>query len=55
VTFIDSTGIGVFMRAHRAATERGSSMTFLAGPPNVMRTLRVAGVADQLEIVEPPD
>jgi anti-anti-sigma factor len=55
VSFIDSTGIGVLLRAHRAATERGSSMTFLAGPPKVMRTLHMAGVTEQLGIVEPSD
>ena len=55
VSFIDSTGIGVLIRAHRAATERGSSMTFLAGPPNVMRTLRLAGVTEQLGIADASD
>jgi anti-anti-sigma factor len=55
VSFIDSTGIGVFMRAHRDASERGVAMSFLAGPPIVMRTLHVAGVVELLGIVEPAD
>jgi anti-sigma B factor antagonist len=54
VTFIDSSGIGVFVRAHAAAAERGGSMALCPGPDNVMRALRMAGVDDLFELVDEP-
>ena len=54
VTFIDSSGIGVFVRAHAAVAERGGSMALCPGPDNVMRALHMAGVDELFELVEEP-
>ena len=54
VTFIDSSGIGVLVRAHAAASEHGGSMTLCPGPPNVMRALHMAGVAGLFPVVDEP-
>ena len=44
VEFCDSTGMNVLLAAHRAATERGGSLTLAAPRPSVRKILEVTGL-----------
>ncbi len=44
LTFIDSTGMAVLLRARRAAEQRGRSVTLRDPQPNVAKTLQLAGL-----------
>jgi stage II sporulation protein AA (anti-sigma F factor antagonist) len=44
VTFMDSTGINIFIAAHRALTEAGGWIRLAAPGEAVMRTLQIVGV-----------
>ena len=44
VTFMDSSGIAVLLRAHRQVGELGGSMTVVNGPDQAARVLRAAGL-----------
>ncbi|MFG2639057.1 STAS domain-containing protein [Streptomyces sp. NPDC048362] len=44
VTFMDSSGINIFIAAHRAATEAGGWLRLAAPTESVLRTLQIVGV-----------
>jgi anti-sigma B factor antagonist len=46
--FIDSTGIGTLLEAHKAAQRQGTSLKLLPGKPPVQRVFEVAGLLDAL-------
>ena len=54
VQFIDSTGIRLLLQARAQAERARAAFTVVAGPPAVMRVLRLVGLDDQLDIVDAP-
>jgi anti-anti-sigma factor len=54
VQFIDSTGIRLLLQARAQAERARAAFTVVAGPPAVMRVLRLVGLDDQLDIVDEP-
>lgn len=44
VTFMDSSGINIFIAAHRATTEAGGWLRLAAPTAPVLRTLQIVGV-----------
>jgi anti-sigma B factor antagonist len=48
VTFLDSSGLGVLVQAHRSATERDNRLLVVASPP-VRKLLRLTGLDTVLE------
>jgi anti-sigma B factor antagonist len=54
VQFIDSTGIRLLLQARAHAERAGAAFTVVAGPPAVMRVLRLVGLDDQLDVVREP-
>jgi anti-sigma B factor antagonist len=48
VTFLDSSGLGVLVQAHRTASERGNRLLVVASPP-VRKLLRLTGLDTVLE------
>jgi anti-anti-sigma factor len=48
VTFIDSSGLGVLVQAHRTARERNNQLLVVASPP-VRKLLRLTGLDTVLE------
>jgi anti-sigma B factor antagonist len=48
ITFIDSTGLGVLVRAHQRALERGHRLALVRGSGQVKRLLSMTGLDDQL-------
>jgi anti-anti-sigma factor len=53
VTFIDSTGISVFLTAHKRLIERNGTFALLSPAATVERTLQVAGVLQHLTVHRP--
>jgi len=51
VQFIDSTGLGVILKAHARLRRQGRPMAVVVGPGQVMELLEVSGLLDQLRIV----
>jgi anti-anti-sigma factor len=52
--FIDSTGIRLLLQARSHAECAGAAFTVVAGPPSVMRVLRLVGLDEQLDVVAAP-
>lgn len=50
VTFVDSTGLGVFVAASRRAARIGCSFVLRSPRPNVLRTLRLTGIDGRINI-----
>jgi anti-sigma B factor antagonist len=50
--FIDSTGLGVLVRAHHRARELGHGFALVKGLGQVDRLLAITGIADQLLVAE---
>ena len=48
ITFLDSSGLGVLVQAHRTATERENRLLVVASPP-VRKLLRLTGLDTVLE------
>jgi anti-anti-sigma factor len=48
VTFLDSSGLGVLVQAHRTAVERDNRLIVVASPP-VRKLLRLTGLDSVLE------
>jgi anti-anti-sigma factor len=46
--FIDSTGMGVIVRLHAEARQRGIELQLRRGPPHVHRVFEKSGLADAL-------
>jgi anti-anti-sigma factor len=52
VTFIDSSGLAVLLRAAQAAAREGRELRLLRPRPLVMRTFEIAGVTDRLPFAD---
>ena len=50
VTFIDSSGLAILMRAHDRITLAGGRFSIRGPRPNVQRTFEVAGLAERFEV-----
>jgi anti-anti-sigma factor len=48
LTFIDSTGLGVLVRAHQRALEAGHRLALVRGSGQVNRLISLTGLDDQL-------
>ena len=53
LTFMDSTGIRLILQAREHALRHGASFALVRGPEAVMRVLRLVGLEDQIEFVDP--
>jgi anti-sigma B factor antagonist len=53
LTFMDSTGIRLIFQARERALQHGAGFALARGPDAVMRVLRLVGLEDQLELVDP--
>lgn len=53
VSFIDSTGLGVVLRLHGEAQQRGIELAIVRGPLYVHRVFETAGLADTLPFEDP--
>ncbi|PWJ02374.1 anti-anti-sigma factor [Streptomyces sp. NWU49] len=49
VTFMDSSGINVFLAAHRALNEAGGWLRLAAPAPAVLRTLQIVGLDEIID------
>ena len=52
LTFMDSTGIRVILRAEQHARMHGAELVVVRPPDAVMRVLELVGLDEQLELVE---
>lgn len=52
VAFIDSSGIGVLVKAHQAAVEEGKRFALVNGTGQVAQMLELTGLAEQLTVVD---
>lgn len=50
VTFIDSTGLGTLVVAHRHLEERGGRLRLVSVPPAVAQVLEVTGLTNRFEV-----
>ena len=50
--FIDSTGLGVLVKAHQQAQESGRRFALVRGGGQVQRLLGLTGLSDQLPVAE---
>lgn len=55
LAFMDSTGLSVLVKAHRAAEEAGRELCLVKGQPQVQRLLNLTGVADRLRVIDAPE
>jgi anti-anti-sigma factor len=53
--FVDSTGLGVLVKAHQLAADAGREFGLVRGGPQVERLLDLTGLADRLTIAETPE
>lgn len=53
--FMDSTGIGVLVKAHQAATQSGYRFAIVKGSPQVDRILSLTGLDEQLTLLDAPE
>jgi anti-sigma B factor antagonist len=54
VTFCDSAGIAMLVRAHRHASERGTSLVLCNPSPILKATFAVCGLTDLLPVTSEP-
>ena len=54
VEFIDSTGLGVLLGAHRQASEAGGRLQVRTTSERTLKLLRISGLLDKLNVVPPP-
>jgi stage II sporulation protein AA (anti-sigma F factor antagonist) len=54
LSFMDSTGLQVMLRAREMCGERGCGFALIAGPPAVQRLFELTGLVDLLPFVDPP-
>lgn len=54
ISFIDSTGLGVLVRTHQRAVERGGRVGFVRGNGQVSRLLNLTGLDEQLVMADSP-
>jgi anti-anti-sigma factor len=50
--FMDSTGLGVLVKANQRAQEAGRRFALVKGSPQVQRLLSLTGVADRITVAE---
>ena len=55
LTFMDSTGLSVLVKAHRQALDAGHRLALVKGGTQVQRILTLTRVAEHLVIVDDPD
>lgn len=55
VSFIDSTGLGALVVAHRHLEERGGRLRLVSVPPAVAQVLEVTGLTGRFEVVSGVD
>jgi anti-anti-sigma factor len=55
LTFIDSSGVSGVMAAARRASDAGSRLVCVPGPPSIQRIFELTGVDTVLEWVEGPE
>jgi anti-anti-sigma factor len=53
LTFMDSSGLRLILRAHAEARRTGHALEIVPGPPAVQRVFQMCGVEDELSFVEP--
>jgi anti-anti-sigma factor len=53
--FVDSTGLGVLVKANQLATDAGREFALVRGGPQVERLLDLTGLADRLTIADTPE
>jgi anti-anti-sigma factor len=53
--FIDSTGLGILIKAHRQAEEAGRQFAVVRGPSQVQRLLGLTGLEERLTVVDAPE
>jgi anti-sigma B factor antagonist len=52
VTFLDSSGIGIIVRCHKAMQEKGGKLCFFAAPKMVKQTLRMVSLDKVMNLYE---
>ena len=55
VEFMDSSGIGVLVKAHQAATQSGRRFAVVKGSPQVDRILRLTGLHELMTLLDAPE
>jgi anti-anti-sigma factor len=50
--FIDSTGLGVLVKAHQHMRDEGNQLTLVEGGGQVKRLLELTGLSEQLAVVQ---
>jgi anti-anti-sigma factor len=55
LTFLDSSGIALILRWHRAMKRDRGSLALLAGPPAVHNVFELTGVGDILDFADPAE
>jgi anti-anti-sigma factor len=53
--FIDSTGLGVLVKANQLAIDEGTSFALVRGGSQVQRLLSLTGLAERLTIADTPE
>jgi anti-anti-sigma factor len=52
LAYVDSTGLGVFVAAHKRAIREGVALRLVRPSPNIIRLLEVTGLRDFFHITE---
>ncbi|MBV9197107.1 MAG: STAS domain-containing protein [Solirubrobacterales bacterium] len=55
VSFMDSTGLSLMVRAQRRAAQSGRALAVVKGGDQVRRLLELTGVADRLTLIDSPE
>ena len=55
VTFMDSTGVSLLVKAHRRAQESRRRLAVVKGGAQVQRLLTLTGVAGRLTLIDSPE
>jgi stage II sporulation protein AA (anti-sigma F factor antagonist) len=55
VEFIDSTGLGVLVKAHQQAREADQDFGLVQGGPQVQRLLNLTGLSERLTVADTPE
>jgi anti-anti-sigma factor len=53
--FIDSTGLGLLIKAHRQAESMGRKFAIVRGQSQVQRLLGLTGIEERLTLVDSPE
>jgi anti-sigma B factor antagonist len=53
--FIDSTGLGILIKAHQQAERSGRQFAIVRGPSQVQRLLSLTGLEERLTVVDSPE